>query len=251
MLLNEADILQNKETLIQRGYELPAYDRNLLRENTAASPEWVHFGAGNIAKAYIADIAEQLISDGSMKTGLILCGEFEKPLVEGIYKAHDNLFINVTLCADGSVKKKICGSIAEADVLDKDGDMDRLREVFASKSLQMASFTITEKGYVCDASQPKTEPEDVQNFMGKVAYLLYHRYKNGAYPIAFVSMDNCSHNGDKLKDAMLFYAKLWEDEGFAAYLNDTSKVSFPWKSPVPPASSAYPYASDSLNPVSI
>ena len=26
----------------------------------------------------------------------------------------------------------------------------------------------------------------------------YTRYKNGEMPIAFVSMDNCSHNGDKL-----------------------------------------------------
>ena len=117
---------------------------------------------------------------------MILAGEFDKPLVEGIYKSHDNLFINVTLCADGSMKKNVCGSIAEAFVLDKDGDMERLKEVFTAESLQMASFTITEKGYVCDAAQPKNAPEDTQTFMGKVAYLLYHRYRNGAYPIAFV-----------------------------------------------------------------
>ena len=228
MRLNETDIIKYKDALIQKGYELPGYDRIIMCENTAKKPEWVHFGAGNIAKAFVADIAEQLISAGSLKSGMILAGEFDKPLVDGIYKSHDNLFINVTLCADGSMKKNICGSIAEADVLDKDGDMERLKEVFSSESLQMASFTITEKGYVCDAAQPKTAPEDTQTFMGKVAYLLYHRYKNGAYPIAFVSMDNCSHNGDKLKAAMLFYAKLWEDEGFEAYLNDPSKVSFPW-----------------------
>ena len=228
MQLNESGIAGNKETLAQKGWEIYGYDRSLMRESTRSNPQWVHFGAGNIAKAFVADIAEQLISEGTLKSGMILAGEFDKPLVENIYKSHDDLFINVTLCADGSMKKKVCGSIAEADVLDKNGDMERLKEVFASPSLQMASFTITEKGYVCDAAQPKTAPEDAKTFMGKVAYLLYHRYQSGAYPIAFVSMDNCSHNGDKLRDAMLFYAKLWGDEGFRAYLEDENKVSFPW-----------------------
>ena len=222
MLLSESEIIKNKETLIQKGYELPAYDRKLMRDNTKVSPEWIHFGAGNIARAYIADIAEQLISKGDMKSGLIMCGEFEKDLVEGIYCSHDELFINVTLCADGSMRKKICGSIAEADVLYEDGDMDRLRDIFASPSLKFASFTVTEKGY-------RTAPGDGSDcFMGKVASLLYHRYQNGALPIAMVSMDNCSHNGDKLKDAMLFFADLTGDDGFMDYLKDKTKVSFPW-----------------------
>ena len=42
-------------------------------------------------------------------------------------------------------------------------------------------------------------PDDLTNVMTKVTALLYHRYMNGAYPIAVVSMDNCSHNGEKLK----------------------------------------------------
>ena len=46
-------------------------------------------------------------------------------------------------------------------------------------------------------------------------------------------MDNCSHNGDKLKAAVMTYAKTWEEqgivkEGFAAYLSDPEKVTFPW-----------------------
>ena len=46
-------------------------------------------------------------------------------------------------------------------------------------------------------------------------------------------MDNCSHNGDVLKDAILTVAKNWVDNGhveseFLEYLNDKQKVSFPW-----------------------
>ena len=48
-----------------------------------------------------------------------------------------------------------------------------------------------------------------------------------------VSTDNCSHNGDKLKAAMVAFAKAWEDaglieKGFLAYVQDDNKVSFPW-----------------------
>ena len=48
-----------------------------------------------------------------------------------------------------------------------------------------------------------------------------------------VSMDNCSHNGDKLKAAVLAFADSWCEKGladkeFATYVRDTSKVSFPW-----------------------
>ena len=48
-----------------------------------------------------------------------------------------------------------------------------------------------------------------------------------------VSMDNCSHNGDKLKLAITTFAKEWAkngvvEEGFVSYTEDENKVSFPW-----------------------
>jgi fructuronate reductase len=107
----------------------------------------------------------------------------------------------------------------------------------------MASFTITEKGYaVTDASGAtlpliaedfKAGPDAPSSYLGKVVSLLYTRYKNGALPIAMVSMDNCSHNGDKLYNAVNAFASAWTEnglvgKGFLDYINDSSKVSFPW-----------------------
>ena len=48
-----------------------------------------------------------------------------------------------------------------------------------------------------------------------------------------VSMDNCSHNGDKLYAAVNAFAKAWceaglAEEGFLEYVNDKTSVSFPW-----------------------
>ena len=69
--------------------------------------------------------------------------------------------------------------------------------------------------------------------MGKVVSLLYTRYQAGEKPIAMVSMDNCSHNGDKLYAAVSAFAEAWTKngltkEGFLTYVNSTDKVSFPW-----------------------
>ena len=69
--------------------------------------------------------------------------------------------------------------------------------------------------------------------MGKVAALLYERWKAGALPLTVQSMDNCSHNGDKVNAGVLAYAKRWAADGlvpaeFPAYLEDETKITFPW-----------------------
>lgn len=75
-------------------------------------------------------------------------------------------------------------------------------------------------------------PEKPVSYMGKVSALLYARYNAGQKPIAMVSTDNCSHNGDKLYAAVSSFAKAWVQNGkadadFLAYI-DSAKVSFPW-----------------------
>ena len=62
--------------------------------------------------------------------------------------------------------------------------------------------------------------------------LLEKVQKAGEKPVAMVSMDNCSHNGDKLYAAINTFAEKWEenkltDAGFRAYVNCKEKVTFP------------------------
>ena len=75
-------------------------------------------------------------------------------------------------------------------------------------------------------------PEKPASYMGKVTSLLYARYKADELPIAMVSTDNCSHNGDKLYAAIAAFAKAWAENGkaeagFVSYI-DSEKVSFTW-----------------------
>lgn len=161
-----------------------------------------------------------------------------------MYVPHDNLGIAVTLKADGTIDKNVVGSIAEALPLDSANEpaFARLKNIFTNNSLQMATFTITEKGYCLTdagggllpdvAADFTAGPEKPASYMGKVSSLLYARYLAGKKPIAMVSTDNCSHNGDKLYTAVSAFARAWAenhkaDAGFQEYI-DSEKVSFPW-----------------------
>ena len=58
-------------------------------------------------------------------------------------------------------------------------------------------------------------PESAKHAMSIVAALLFERFKAGRYPLAVVSMDNCSHNGDKLAAAIGAFAEGWSRNGLA------------------------------------
>lgn len=228
----------------EKGYTLPRYDIEQMVRKTKENPFWVHFGAGNLFRAFHTVIAQNLLNNGELDRGVVVAEGFDYEIIDKMYTPHDNLGIAVTLKSDGTVGKEVVGSIAEALPLDSGNDMafGRLKGIFANHALQMATFTITEKGYsLTDARGallPDVEadftagPEKPVSYMGKVASLLYARYLAGEKPVAMVSTDNCSHNGDKLYAAIAAFAKAWTenkkaDGGFQKYI-DSEKVSFPW-----------------------
>ncbi len=231
----------------EQGYQLPCFDREKVTAATMENPFWVHFGAGNLFRAFQANVVQRLLNDGVLDRGLVVVEGFDHEIIEKVYTPHDHLSILVTLKADGSVEKTVVGSIVEALALGQGPEhmasFERLKEIFAKDSLQMVSFTITEKGYsLVDgrgavlpsvAADFEAGPQAAVSSIGKVTALLYARYQSGKKPIALVSMDNCSHNGDKLRDAVYAFARQWTqhhlvEEGFWEYVQSKDKVAFPW-----------------------
>ncbi|MCR5476799.1 MAG: mannitol dehydrogenase family protein [Lachnospiraceae bacterium] len=242
-LTNEG--IRDKALWESKGYHLPAYDRAAMIEKTKAHPTWIHFGAGNIFRALHAAAAQRMLEQGDADTGLIVAEGFDYEIIEKQYRPQDDLSVFVNLKSSGQVEKSVIGSIAESCILDsgRAEEFGRLREIFRNPSLQMATFTITEKGYRLTDPAGKT-PADIasdyaegpaapKSYLGKVAALLYARFEAGQLPIAMVSTDNCSRNGEKLYAAMTAFADRWAENGkapagFASYVKDPSRVSFPW-----------------------
>lgn len=227
-----------------KGYKLPQYDMEKMIAATKEKPFWIHFGAGNLFRAFHANVVQNMLNDGTLDRGLIVAEGFDYEIVEKMYAPHDNLGIAATLKADGTIEKTVVGSVAESLPLDSANAAayGRLKEIFANRSLQMATFTITEKGYSLVNGRGEqlpdvtadfaAGPEKPASYMGKVTSLLYARYKAGELPLAMVSTDNCSHNGDKLYAAVSAFAKAWAENGkaergFVDYI-DSDKVSFTW-----------------------
>lgn len=224
------------------GIVLPRFDRARVAEQTREAPVWLHCGAGNIFRAFPAARLQDLLDSGDASTGIVVAEGFDYEIIDKVFTPHDGLSLVVTLKSDGSIGKTVVGSVMEALKMDSSsGDFDRLKEVCRAPSLQMISFTITEKGYslhrgdefIPDVAEDMAAgPGNPVSYMAKVATLVYERYLAGRFPLALVSMDNCSHNGDKLSAAVTAFAEEWTgaglvETGFLEYVTDRNLVTFP------------------------
>ncbi len=235
--------LQNHTEWNEKGYILPSYDRATMVKETKKNPAWVHFGAGNIFRIFPAALQQRLLNEGLSSTGIIVGEGFDYQIIDQVYEKHDNLTLMVTLKSDGSIAKEVISSVAEAYKCDQkySREWEFFKQTFRSPSLQMVSFTITEKGYALkrgDGSfHPAIEhdfeagPKENAMFLPRLTALVYERYLAKGGKLALVSMDNCSHNGEKLQDAVFTIAQEWEardlvKKGFVDYLK--TEVSFPW-----------------------
>ena len=218
----------------EKGYQLPKFDLQAVRDKTFREPTWLHFGAGNIFRAFPAAVLQKALDAGQYDRGVIVAEGFDYEIIDKAYRPYDNLSLLVLLKSDGSIEKRVVASVTESLKADFQfaEDWERLADIFRAPSLQMVSFTITEKGY-------SVAPADLERgmtpvlMMGKLAALLYQRYLAGTYPITVQSMDNCSHNGDKVRDGVMAYAARWVqdglvEQGFVDYLQNKAVVSFPW-----------------------
>lgn len=227
------------------GIALPGYDPATVAAATKQSPKWVHFGAGNIFRGYLAVLQDEMLTKGLTDIGIVAVETFDYEVIDKIYDPFDNLALVVTLKPDGTTANRVVASLSEgvrADAANA-SEFARLKEIFTNEALQMCTFTITEKGYALtnmDGSFFPVVQQDIEagptaprHAMSIVAAMLHERFHAGAAPLAVVSVDNCSHNGEKLQNSVLAIAKAWQEKGFVsaefvAYLNDESKISFPW-----------------------
>lgn len=224
-------------------YKQPNFDLTEMVNNTLKSPEWIHFGAGNIFRAFLANAQQKLLDKGLSDKGIIVAEGFDYEIVDYLGK-YDNLTINVTLKSDGNIEKNIISSIAEYLKMKRDEeDFDKLINYFKNPSLKFISLTITEKGYklfdgkgnyYTDIKNDFEQgPEKAQSYLGKIVSLIYNRFIAGAFPLALVSMDNMSKNGEVLEKSITTIAEKWAennlvDSGFLTYLKNKDLITFPW-----------------------
>ena len=237
--------IKDREAWEKAGIQLPGYDVEEVSEKARKAPRWVHFGIGNIFRVFIGGIADGLLEEGALDRGLTCVETFDYDVADKIYAPYDNLGLSVILHGDGTRDYKVLGALAEAVKAQSSNEKqwNRLKEIFAAPSLQLVSFTITEKGYALQKADGtwfpfveadiKNGPAKATGAMAVLTAMLYERYQAGKHPLALVSMDNCSQNGARLRQSVLTMAEEWKkagyvDDGFLAYVSDEKIIAFPW-----------------------
>ncbi len=231
MKLNKQELSKIKKWQ-KAGFKLPGYNIDQVRQRTLEAPQWLHMGAGNIFRAFPARVCQELLNKGLMDTGIIAAEGYDYEICDKVLRPYDDLTAAITLRSDGTIDKEIVASICCSLRADKHfkKDWELLENVFKAPSLKMVSLTITEKGYsVAENVDIDSRPAEAKSYIGKLAYLCWLRSMEG-YPLTLVSMDNCSHNGDVLKSALMVYVNSWcekayTDNSFKTYMEES--VSYP------------------------
>ena len=220
--------MTEREAFTTMGIEVPTFDQVDLVKTAKVTPTWVHFGGGNLFRGFHSEVAQKLVAAGELPAGVIVAETYDDAVIQDVYRRFDNRHLNVTMKADGSLKRELIASVSGSYTFNRDhkADWQTMMTIFAKPSLQLATFSITEKGY--NLRQPDgyftnqvladlaTDPHTTApgNNMVATAALLLHRFETNATPIAMVSTDNFSQNGDRLRETMQTIAKMWETNGF-------------------------------------
>ncbi|MCL2360237.1 MAG: mannitol dehydrogenase family protein [Defluviitaleaceae bacterium] len=203
-----------------KGYKLPSFDILAMEKATAQAPTWLHIGAGNIFRIFIAGLQQDLLEAGYIDKGIVVYESYDEDIIPASFTPYDNLTLAVTLNADGSVDKEVIASVADAF----GADLPKLTDVIVKPSLQLISFTITEKGYA--ANNICTTPTQAKTAMEQVTAGLYARFQAGSPPMALVAMDNFAENGTKVAEAVETIARAWQiSDDFIKY---AQSQSYPW-----------------------
>ena len=213
---------------------LPVLDRG-LKPLPAAPVRIVHLGLGAFHRSHQAWFTQHA---GDAAEWGIAAFTGRRPDAAEALAAQDCLYTLVERSADGD-SFEVIGSIVEA----ADGaNIARLCELVAAKDTAVVTLTITEAAYglaadgTFDAGAPGAA-DDLRALsaaaageagvpgtpLGRLVLALARRRDSGAGPLAVVSCDNLSANGDVARRAVLGLASAW-GSGLAGWIE--ANVSF-------------------------
>lgn len=191
----------------------------------------VHLGLGNFARAHLlayTDAALALQGGDWRVTGVSLRGT----AVAESLTPQDGRYTLVT--RGDAVSARVIGALA--DVLAGPDVGTQALAAMVAPGCRIVSLTVTEKGYgitsagALDRSHPAVKadlanPAAPSGVIGLITAALAARRTAGLAPFTVLSCDNLSHNGQKLRAAVLDFAAETHGPDLAEWI--AARVSFP------------------------
>ena len=196
----------------------------------------VHVGVGGFHRAHEAMYIDQLLHEES-NANWGICGvallNFDQKMYNTL-KAQDGLYTLVVKELDGTLTKRVIGSIVEYLFAPENPKV--VIEKMANPEVKIISLTITEGGYnlneatgTFNFSNPQIihdskNPESPTTIFGYLTQALKIRKQQNAGAITILSCDNIEGNGDVTKKMLRSYITFAEPD-LLAWMDD--HVSFP------------------------
>ncbi|WP_159022913.1 mannitol dehydrogenase family protein [Formosa sp. L2A11] len=195
----------------------PTYDRSKVKAGI------VHVGIGGFHRAHEAFYTDQLLHDANV-TDWGICGiallEYDTKIYNTL-KAQDGLYTLVIKELDGTLTKRVIGSIVEC--LYAPENPMQVIEKMANPDIKIITLTITEGGYnyneateAFDFDNPQIQydlehPDAPKTIFGYLTQALKRRKENGL-AVTIQSCDNIKGNGDLAKRMLLSYVEKAEPQ---------------------------------------
>ena len=199
------------ETAIGRlppAFHRPAYDRRNAR------PGVVHLGVGAFFRAHQALVFDRALEAGDMRWG-IAGVSLRSPEMHTRLAPQNGLYTLTERNGEGE-SHRVIGALRSIEVApERPG---RIVDVLAGAETHVVTLTVTEKGYLLDpatglldlahpdVAHDTASPHDPRTAIGLIVAGLARRRSAGLSPFTAISCDNLSHNGKRLRDAVLAVA---------------------------------------------
>jgi fructuronate reductase len=196
---------------LSRSVRRPAYDRRRLRVGMA------HIGVGAFHRCHQAEFTDDMLEAQFRPWGVVGINLYP-PRLSDLLGPQDHLYSR-TLRQGAKAETRVVGSIVQSiDILDR-SSAETAVSMLAAPSLQVATMTVTEKGYglvpstgALDMQKPevRADLEDAsppQTVLGLLALALERRRAANA-PLTLISCDNVPSNGALLRSSLVAFASV-------------------------------------------
>lgn len=196
-------------------------------ENFKTYPEKVlQFGEGNFLRAFVDWQIDKMNDEAGFNGSVVAIQPRENGKIHRLNE-QDCLY---TVCLQGIQKGKVIKTHKIINCISRGIDpykeYDEYLKVGENPELRFVVSNTTEAGIVFD-EMDKLEDTCQKSFPGKLAALLYHRFKvfdgDNCKGLMIIPCELIDRNGEKLKEIILKYAEIWGlEKEFINWINNSN-----------------------------
>lgn len=147
------DALKDIDVWESVGFKLPKFNIEHVKANTKTNPNWIHFGAGNIFRAFMANVQQNILNEG--KSGK---GEYFSTVVEDFENGPESPFSYIGQIASLVYERYLYGkqpiALVSMDNMSHNGT--KLYESVSTYAKKWVENGIVDEGFQAYISDPKS-----------------------------------------------------------------------------------------------